>query len=146
MIHYPKSFLNKGRIRALWVNLKNSSKLKLLAFWRKYTPFIAQKCTYEKVTKNWGRAPPLIWTKSKRTATFFSWKLPSWTLWPQDNSSRDIICVKCRERSESGDRLWGKGDICLKMKNVWKVSSWSRGGLKAQVSPTIPRQKIYHTL
>ena len=28
--------------------------------------FIDQKCTYEKVTKNLGRAlPPLIWTKSK---------------------------------------------------------------------------------
>ena len=53
-------------------NLRNSLKFKRLAFWRKWTPFIDQKCTYEKVTKNLGRAPsPLIWTKSKRTAAFF---------------------------------------------------------------------------
>ena len=53
-------------------NLKNSLKFKLLAFWRKQTPFVEQKCTYENVTKNLGRAlPPLIWTKSKRAATFF---------------------------------------------------------------------------
>ena len=36
-----------------------------------------QKCTYEKVTKNLGRAlPPLIWTKSKRTAVFFRAPFP----------------------------------------------------------------------
>ena len=31
------------------------------------TPFIDQKCTYEKVPKNLGSAlpPPLIWTNSK---------------------------------------------------------------------------------
>ena len=39
-------------------NLKNSLKFKLLAFCRKYTPFIDQKCTYEKWTKNLGRALP----------------------------------------------------------------------------------------
>ena len=33
-------------------------KFKLLAFWRKKTPFINQKCTYEKVPKKLGRAPP----------------------------------------------------------------------------------------
>ena len=36
-------------------NLKDILKLKLLAFWRKETPFIDQKCTYEEVTKNFGR-------------------------------------------------------------------------------------------
>ena len=39
-------------------NIKNSLKFKLLSFWRKYTPFIDQKCTYEKVTKILGRALP----------------------------------------------------------------------------------------
>ena len=38
--------------------LKNSLMFKLLSFWRKYTPFIDQKCTYEKVTKILGRALP----------------------------------------------------------------------------------------
>ena len=62
MTYYPKFFLNKGRILALWVmyttKRKNSLKFKLLSFWRKYTPFIDQKCTYEKVTKILGRALP----------------------------------------------------------------------------------------
>ena len=49
MTYYPKFFLNKGRILALWVMY---TKFKLLAFWRKQTPFIDQKCTYEKVPKN----------------------------------------------------------------------------------------------
>ena len=59
-------------------NLKNSLNFKLLAFWRKYTPFIDQKCTYEKVTKKLGRALPLplIWTKSKRRAIFFRETFP----------------------------------------------------------------------
>ena len=50
----------------------NSLKFKSLAFWRKKTPFIDQKCTYEKVPKNWAGPPPppLIWTKSKKTAVF----------------------------------------------------------------------------
>ena len=39
-------------------NLKGILKLKLLAFWRKETPFIDQKCTYEKVPKKLGRALP----------------------------------------------------------------------------------------
>ena len=57
---------------------KNSLKFKLLAFWRKMTPFIDQKCTYEKVTKNLCMAlpPSPIWTKSKRTATFFRETVP----------------------------------------------------------------------
>ena len=57
--------------------IKNSFKFKLLAFWRKKTPFIGQKYTYENVTKNLGKPPPpLIWTKSKRRAFFFSGDLP----------------------------------------------------------------------
>ena len=48
----------------------NSLKFKSLALWRKKTPFIDQKCFYEKVPKNWAGPPhPLIWTKSK-TAVF----------------------------------------------------------------------------
>ena len=48
----------------------SSLKFKLLAFWRKYTFFIGQKCTYEKVPKIGAGPPPLIWTKFKRTAVF----------------------------------------------------------------------------
>ena len=57
---------------------KNSLNFKLLAFWRKYTPFIDQKCTYEKVTKKLGRALPLplIWTTSKSRAFFFRETFP----------------------------------------------------------------------
>ena len=36
----------------------NSSKFKLLAFCRKWTPFTDQKCTYEKVPKDLGRPFP----------------------------------------------------------------------------------------
>ena len=39
-------------------NLKKSLEFKSLAFWRKQFPFIDQKCTYEKVPKNLGRALP----------------------------------------------------------------------------------------
>ena len=39
-------------------NIKNSLEFKLLAFWRKYTPFIDQKCTYKKVTKQFVHVPP----------------------------------------------------------------------------------------
>ena len=55
---------SKGRYHekktAVLSDKKNSLKFKILAFWRKKTPFIDQKCTYEKVTqKNWaGPSPP----------------------------------------------------------------------------------------
>ena len=92
----PKFFLYKGRIIALWVmytTWNNSLKFKLLAFWRKLTPFIDQKCIYEKVTKNLGRAlpPPLIWTKSKKNSNYFSWNHPFyWKLYPLTT-----VCFKC---------------------------------------------------
>ena len=75
-------FLKKARILALWVvytvyNLKNSLKFKLLALGRKQTPFIDQKCTYKSGQKfGQGPPPPLIWTKLKRTATFFREAFP----------------------------------------------------------------------
>ena len=51
----------------------SSLLFKLLAFLRKWTSFIDQKCTCEKVTKNLVRAlsPPPSFGQSKRTATFF---------------------------------------------------------------------------
>ena len=53
-------------------NLRNSLKLKLLAFWRKQTPFIDQNCTYEKQTKNLGRAlPPPHLDKIQINSYFF---------------------------------------------------------------------------
>ena len=41
-------------------------------------PYYWSKCTYEKVTKDLGRAllPPSFGKKSKRTAVFFSWERP----------------------------------------------------------------------
>ena len=44
---------------------------KLLAFWRKYTPFIDQKALMKRRQKICAGPPPLVWTKSKRTAAFF---------------------------------------------------------------------------
>ena len=52
-------------------NLKNSLMFKLLAFWRKYTPFIDQKALMKRRQKICAGPPPLVWTKSKRTAAFF---------------------------------------------------------------------------
>ena len=52
---------------------KNSLKFKLLAFWRKQTPFIDQKCTYEKVKKfGQGLPPPHLdkMQKNRKTETF----------------------------------------------------------------------------
>ena len=50
-------------------NLKKQFKVQIIGIWRKSTPLIDQKCTYEKVPTNFGRAlPPHIWTKSKRRA------------------------------------------------------------------------------
>ena len=52
-------------------NLKNSSKFKLLAFWRKYTPLIDQKCTYEKVKKiGQGPSSPSLAQNSKEQILF----------------------------------------------------------------------------
>ena len=53
-------------------NLKNSLKFKLLAFWREWTPFIDQKCTYEKGTKNLGSAlPPPHLDKIQKNSSIF---------------------------------------------------------------------------
>ena len=80
MTHYPKFFLNKGRILALWVlltTIKDSLKFKLLAFWRKWTPFIDQKCTFEKVPKKLGRALPTpSFGQNAKEKQFFSGNLP----------------------------------------------------------------------
>ena len=51
-------------------NLKNSFKFKLLAFWRKLTPFIDQKRTHEKVTTNLGSPPPHL-DKIQKNSNFF---------------------------------------------------------------------------
>ena len=48
----------------------NNLKFKLLAFWRKWTPFIGQKCTYEKVAKNWAGPSPHL-DKIQKNRAFF---------------------------------------------------------------------------
>ena len=53
----------------------NLKKFKLLAFWRKLTPFIGQKCTYEKVPKNWAGPPPLFGQNPKEQQFFL--RIPS---------------------------------------------------------------------
>ena len=71
MTYYPKFFLNKGRMLALWVmytTLKNSFKFQLLAIWRKQTPFVDQKCTHE----TWaGPSPPPDLDKIQKNSSFF---------------------------------------------------------------------------
>ena len=52
-------------------NLKNGLRFKLLAFWRKCTPFIDQKCTYEKVPKIWAGPPPSFRQNPKEQQLFF---------------------------------------------------------------------------
>ena len=73
MTHYPKFFLNKGRILASWVMYTTRLNFKLLAFWRKKTPFIGQNCTYEKVSKIWaGQSPqPPHLDKIQKNSSFF---------------------------------------------------------------------------
>ena len=53
----------------------NLKKFKLLAFWRKFTPFIGQKCTYEKVPKNWAGPPPSFGQNPKEQQFFL--RIPS---------------------------------------------------------------------
>ena len=55
---------------------KDSLRFKLLAFWRKQTPIIDQKCTHEKVTKNLGRALPPHVEKIQKNSSFFCKNVP----------------------------------------------------------------------
>ena len=66
MTHYPKFFLNRGRILALWVmyTICGGNTLLLL------TKYALMK-RYQKIGQSPLPPPPLIWTKSKRTAPFF---------------------------------------------------------------------------
>ena len=129
MTHYPKFFFNKGLVGHVY-NLKNSLKFKLLAFWRKLTPFIDQKCTYEKVTKIWAGPPP-IWIKSKRIATFFgkpslreSKSEPEWTR----ERERMLACITINLKNEAvlwrsikiQNFLWQKCRLRAVSQNKWK--------------------------
>ena len=56
MARYPKIFLNKGKIVVCGSCIQPKTfyerqKGQIIVIWRKYTPFIDQKCTYEKVPK-----------------------------------------------------------------------------------------------
>ena len=55
---------------------RNSLKFKLLAFGGKKTPFIDQKCTSEKVTKNLGMPPPPHLDKIQKNSNFFRETFP----------------------------------------------------------------------
>ena len=64
--------------------------------------------------KNWaGPSPPspLIWTKSKRTATFFSWSLPLWWLSAAIFPPRLHLCTNnhlADNNAKLGDGGWTK--------------------------------------
>ena len=75
-----------------------------MAFWRKYTPFIDQKCTYENVKKNWaGPSPCPSFGQNPKDEQFFFVKL---SLICQDillmlniyscNQGLSWICKRCR--------------------------------------------------
>ena len=57
--------------------LKISLEFKLLALWRKKTPFLDQKCTYEKVPKKLGMAlPPPSFGQNPKEQLLFSVNRP----------------------------------------------------------------------
>ena len=94
-------------------NLKNSLKFKSLAFRRKWTPFVDQKCTYEKVTKNLGRAlPPLIWTKSKRTSVFPRETFPN-PLWNKQIYLFSQSIQHCTDEKMKFLFIGSRSDLCL---------------------------------
>ena len=72
MTHYPKLFLNKGRILALWVMYCIQPKKK--QFKVQIIGILEEILIKNAPVKR--SSPPLIWTKSKRTAAFFSENLP----------------------------------------------------------------------
>ena len=84
-----------------WLRVMSASSLvlssllfKLLAFLRKWTSFIDQKCTCEKVTKILGRAPLFIWTKSKRKATCFRETFPK----SSNKYVRKLLCQRLKSQ------------------------------------------------
>ena len=50
---------------------KTGLKFKLLAFCKKQTPFIDQKCTYEKVAKNWAGPSSPTFGQNPKEQQFF---------------------------------------------------------------------------
>ena len=76
MTHYPNFFLN---IKAdyllcgscIWP--KKQFKVQIIGILEEKTPLIDQKCTYEKVPKNLGRAPLPHLDKIQKNTCFFSW-------------------------------------------------------------------------
>ena len=78
MTHYLKFFLNKGLLCGSCIQPKKQFKVQIIGILEEIDSFYWQKCTYEKVTKNLGRAlHPLMWTKSIITATFFRETFPN---------------------------------------------------------------------
>ena len=74
MTHYHKFFLIKGIVNHVY-NLKSS--LKFNYYWHFGGNIIDQKCSYEKVTKNWsGPPPPPSFGQNPKEQQFFSSNLP----------------------------------------------------------------------
>ena len=107
--NHPKILLNKGRIFALWVmyGLRQWAWSKENTFFiGSLTPQNRPKIQFVKIWQQiWARPfPPLIWTKSKRTALFPQENVPKS---PYDKSKRstgkqkNISSVECRETLRS---------------------------------------------
>ena len=84
MTHYPKFFLNKGRILALCLVLQFKVQIigileeidsfidQKCTYEKEIDSFIDQKCTYEKVPKKLGRAiPPPHLDKIQKKSNIF---------------------------------------------------------------------------
>ena len=71
MTHYPKFFLNKGRILALWVmyTIKKQFIVQIIGILEEIDSYY---CTYEEVTTNLGRAlPPPSFGQHPKEQQFF---------------------------------------------------------------------------
>ena len=60
----------------VYIQPKKQFKVQIIGILEEIDSFIDLNAPLENVTKKLGRALPLIWTKSKRTAVFFSGERP----------------------------------------------------------------------
>ena len=79
-----------------------SLQIKLLTLWSKIDSFYWQKCTYEKVPKNWTATPPPHLDKIQKNSSFFS-QAPS--LWPSNLSPLPIECLFTMQGGRAREKL-----------------------------------------
>ena len=73
MTHYQKFFLIEGIVSHVY-NLKSS--LKFNYYWHFGGNIIDQKCSYEKVTKNWAGSSPPSFGKIHKNSNFLCETFP----------------------------------------------------------------------